>query len=145
MTNCIKPAVHNFHQVCSSQIASSFIKPAVQQLSSSLQFTTCIKPAVHNLQQGCSSQFAARLQFTSLVAPAWYYQAGASDPNASWYRLDHRKFHKVCSRPAATCAFLAVYLFDINQHQIKWNQSLFTHLGNIISMLSICVFNKIMK
>jgi hypothetical protein len=98
------------------------------------------------LQQGaCSSQLAARLQFTSLVAPAWYYQAGASDPNASWHRLDDRKFHKVCSRPAATCAFLAVYLFDINQHQIKWNQSLFTHLGNIISMLSISVFNKIMK
>ena len=128
MTTCIKSAVHNLHQVCSSQLASSLqfttcTKPAIHnlqqacssQLASSLQFTTCIKPAIHNLQQACSSQLASSLQFTTCsksvdnLQQTWYYQAGASDANASWYRLDDRKWHQVCSRPAATCAFLAVY------------------------------------
>jgi hypothetical protein len=93
-----------WHQVCSSQIASS------------LQFTNCIKPAVHNFHQVCSSQLASSLQFTTCsksvdnLQQTWYYQAGASDANASWYRLDDRKLHQVCSRPAATCEFLAVYI-----------------------------------
>jgi hypothetical protein len=77
MTTCIKSAVHNLHQVCSSQLASSLqftncIKPAdhnlhqvcSSQLASSLQFTTCSKPAVHNLNQVCSSQLAASLLTT---------------------------------------------------------------------------------
>ena len=99
MTTCIKSAVHNLHQVYSSQLASS------------LQFTTCIKSAVHNLQQVCERQLAASLQFTTCsksvdnLQQTWYYQAGASDANASWYRLGDRKFYQVCSRPAATCAF----------------------------------------
>jgi hypothetical protein len=58
MTTCIKSAVHNLHQVCSSQIASS------------LQFTNCIKSAVHNLHQVCSSQLASSLQFTTCIKSA---------------------------------------------------------------------------
>ena len=69
--------------------------------------STCIKSADIKFWQVCSSQLAASLLHDNLQQ-TWYYQAGASDANASWYRLDDRKLHQVCSRPAATCAFLAV-------------------------------------
>jgi hypothetical protein len=87
-TTCIKSAVHNLHQVCSSQIASS------------LQFTTCSKSAVHNLQQVCGqlatdlilssrSKRCERILIIGLMIASCIKSA-------------------LCSRPAATCAFLAV-------------------------------------
>jgi hypothetical protein len=71
MTTCIKSAVHNLHQACSSQLASSLQltfnlhQACSSQLAASLQFTTCIKSAVHNLPQVCW-QFA-----TDLILSSW--------------------------------------------------------------------------
>ena len=61
-SSCIKPVSFiKLHQVS---------KPALMQLH--IWQSTCIKP-VNNLQQTC------------------YHQAGASDVNASWYRLEDCK------------------------------------------------------
>ena len=115
-STCIKPAVHNLHQVCSSQLASSLqfttcIKLAVHiQLASSLQFTTCSKSAVHNLHQVCSSQLAASLlTICNRLYIIKLEQAMRTHPDIGlMIACCSKSAADLLQRPAATCAFLAV-------------------------------------
>jgi hypothetical protein len=143
-TTCIKSVDDNLHQVCSSQLASS------------LQFTNCIKPPVQNLRQVCSSKLAAGLQFTTCIKSAVHNLQQVCWQLATDLILSSRRkrcerilisawWSQVCSRRAATCAFLAVYYWIYQQRLIllKFVRSL--QPGMSIMHVSLATLNKLLQ